>query len=99
MGCIGNTILKIQHKEELVQKPITILKSEFVENITNTVNSSGLPFFAIRQVLTELLEAVRQAEEAQEQKDRAEYERYLQETAAQTAQDDTGKAADEKSED
>lgn len=81
-----------------MQKPITIARSEFVENITNTVNNSGLPFFAIRQVLTELLEAVRQGEEAQERKDWAEYEKYLQETAAQTAQDDTGKAAEEKSE-
>lgn len=82
-----------------MQKPITILRSEFVESITNTVNNSGLPFFVIRQVLIELLEAVRQGEEAQEQKDRAEYEKYLQETAAQTAQDDTGKAEEAKTED
>lgn len=76
-----------------MQKPITIARSEFVENITNTVNNSGLPFFAIRQVLTELLEAVRQGEEAQEQKDRAEYERYLQETAAQHVSSNASKTS------
>lgn len=78
-----------------MQRPITIARSEFIENITNTVNNSGLPFFAIRQVLTELLEAVRQGEAAQEEKDRAEYEKYLQETAAQG---DPGKAEETKSE-
>ncbi len=72
-----------------MQKPITVAKKEFSEAVVEVVNSSGLPFFVIRQVLEELLKAVCQGEEAQEEKDRAEYEKYLQETAAQAAADHT----------
>lgn len=74
-----------------MQKPMTVAKREFSEALVGAVNSADLPFFVVRQVLEELLSAVRQGEEDQERKDRAEYEAYLRETAAQGAD---GRAAD-----
>lgn len=75
-----------------MQKPMTLAKREFSEALVEAVNSSGLPFFVVRQVLEELLSAVRQGEEEQERKDRAEYEVYLRESAAQETDDRTDAA-------
>lgn len=60
-----------------MEKPITVARMEFSKNIMEVVNGANLPFFAIRQVLEELLSAVCQLEEAQAEKDLAEYERHL----------------------
>lgn len=60
-----------------MEKPITVARMEFSKNIMEVVNGANLPFFAIRQVLEELLSVVCQLEEAQEEKDLAEYERHL----------------------
>lgn len=77
-----------------MQKPITIARREFSDQIVEAVNGSGLPFFIIRHVLEDVLGAVRQGEEAQEQKDRAEYEKYLQETAAQHESENASKTSE-----
>ena len=75
-----------------MQKPMTVARREFSEAVVEVVNGSGLPFFVIRQVLEGLLSAVRQGEEEQERKDRAEYEAYLRESAAQETDDRTDAA-------
>lgn len=78
-----------------MQKPMTVAKREFLEAVVEAVNNAGLPFFVVRQVLEELLKAVCQGEEAQEEKDRAEYEKYLREKAAQEAADHAGEEVKE----
>ena len=78
-----------------MQKPMTVAKREFLEAVVEAVNNAGLPFFVVRQVLEELLKAGCQGEEAQEEKDRAEYEKYLREKAAQEAADHAGEEVKE----
>lgn len=76
-----------------MQKPITITRKEFIENIVETINDSGLPFFIIEPILKDLLDSVRQGAEAQLEKDRAAYQEYLREEAEkEEAQESTNSA-------
>lgn len=62
-----------------MQKPITLIRREFTEKIVDTINNSGLPFFVIEPILQNLLTSVQQGAKAQEENDRAEYERHMEE--------------------
>ena len=71
-----------------MQKPITVAIKGFKEDIVDIVNGSGLPLIVMEPILRDLLEAVREGAEGQEQRDRAEYEASLREGAGQESTDD-----------
>lgn len=74
-----------------MQKPITVARQEFIEDIVGAVNTSGLPFFVIEAMLKDLLGSVQRGAEAQLEKDRTAYGEYLQEEAGEdTEKEDTG---------
>lgn len=64
-----------------MDKPITILRQEFISSIVELINASGLPAFVIADVLGGLLSTVRQQEKMQLEEDRRSYE-ASRETAA-----------------
>lgn len=43
---------------EQLAKPITIKYQEFIQNLTDMINSSGLPYFVIESVLVSMLHDV-----------------------------------------
>lgn len=55
-------------KTKGIEKPITMLKAELIENICTSINSSKLPMFIVEYILRDILTDVSQAAEAQEQK-------------------------------
>lgn len=63
-----------------MNKPITLLREEFINNIVQVCNDSGLPFFAIEDVLKSLLQEIHNAGLQQLQEDK---KRYEEQTAAQ----------------
>lgn len=57
-----------------MDKPITVARQEFTQDLVSLVNSSGLPAFVMRQSLAQMDQALAQLEQAQLEKDRAEWE-------------------------
>lgn len=56
-----------------MNKPITVARQEFTENLVNLVNNSQLPAFVIRSALAQMDTALAQLEQAQLEKDTAEW--------------------------
>lgn len=55
-------------------KPITVARQEFSEALVQLVNNSGLPAFVMRQSLAQMDNALSQLEQAQLEKDKAEWD-------------------------
>lgn len=59
------------------QKPITLLAEDFQRNLVSLINSSGLPYFAIRGILKDCIEEITIAGQKQLAIDRQNYEDYI----------------------
>lgn len=57
-----------------IQKPITLLREDFIENIQNLCNSSGLPYFVISDILKWLIPQVDEVARREIEKDKAIFE-------------------------
>ena len=55
-------------------KPITILRDEFIDAVVNLCNNSGLPFFVVEDVLKSLLQEIHNASLQQIDADKKQYE-------------------------
>lgn len=62
-----------------MNKPITLIRQEFIENVVKTVNESKLPLIIIEPVIRNLLNEIQKSLKQQVEADRTEYERYLAE--------------------
>ena len=58
-------------------KPITIIREEFIQGIVGLCNNSGLPFFVIEDVLKNMLQEVHNANIQQLEEDKKRYEAQL----------------------
>ena len=56
-----------------MEKPITVARQEFTQDLVNLVNNSGLPAFVMRSALAQMDQALAQLEQAQLEKDTAEW--------------------------
>ena len=54
-------------------KPITIMREEFINKIVDTCNDSGLPFFVVEDVLKSLLQEIHSASLQQIEEDKKRY--------------------------
>lgn len=59
--------------EKLV-KPITVKHEEFIDNLMSLINTSGLPFFVVESVLSNILRDVSVLRQQQYEKDLKRYE-------------------------
>lgn len=50
-----------------MQKPLLVARQEFTQSVVDTVNTSGLPAFVMRQILEEVIEQLKALEVKQEQ--------------------------------
>lgn len=56
-----------------ISKPITLLREDFIENITSTINNSGLPYFVIEDILKYYVQEVHSASVRQYEIDKKNY--------------------------
>ncbi len=63
-----------------MNKPITVLREEFAQNLVKLCNESGLPFFCIESILKEMLGEVHSASVQQYE---ADFKRYKEEEASE----------------
>ena len=54
-------------------KPITLVRDEFINNVVELCNNSGLPFFVIEDVLKNLMQEIHNASLQQVEEDRQRY--------------------------
>lgn len=55
-------------------KPITLVRDEFIQNAVALCNDSGLPFFVIEDVLKNLIQEIHTASIKQLDEDKKQYE-------------------------
>lgn len=67
-----------------INKPITLVKEEFSQNLISLINESKLPLFIIEPILKEILSEVQINVKRQLEMDRAEYNKALEEQREQT---------------
>ena len=60
-----------------INKPMSIVRQEFVEQLVNDVNNCQLPLFVIESILQDLLGMVKSAAQKQYEADVAQYEAQL----------------------
>lgn len=69
-----------------VQKPITMVRAEFIASLTTLINDSGLPAFIIEPILKDMLNDVRIAAQQQVKMDEQNYREALNEAMKNEAQ-------------
>lgn len=57
-----------------MDKPITVAREEFIEALVKLVNESGLPMFAVEDVLKNIAAEVKAAAQQQYEADKKRYE-------------------------
>lgn len=60
-----------------MNKPITIVREEFIEELTNLINNSGLPAFILEPVLRDTYNKVKAVERQQLENDKKRYQEML----------------------
>ncbi len=63
---------------EMLTKPMSVLRHEFIEQLIDDINKSQLPLFVIEPILQNLLNEVKVAAQKQYELDKAKYEQQLQ---------------------
>lgn len=61
----------------MTQKPVTMLRREFVENMSKMIAESGLPFSMLADILKDATLQLQQLELEQYEKDKKQYEEEL----------------------
>lgn len=61
----------------MTQKPMSIVRKEFMDNLSKLVNESGLSPYILEPIVAELLNAIHINMETQYQQESAQYEESL----------------------
>jgi len=62
---------------EKVEKPITMVRQEFIDAISNDINTCNLPFFVIEPILKDIYLEVKSLSQKQYELEKAEYEQKI----------------------
>ena len=65
-----------------INKPMSMVREELIQTITEGINNSGLPMFVIESILKEILMEVTIVSKQQMEAERAQYEEMLKEQAS-----------------
>ena len=72
---MNNEVMNVENAEP--QKPMTVAKEDFVNNLANLINNSGLPAFVIEPVMKDMYFEVRDVAKKQYQQDNEQYQSSL----------------------
>ena len=65
--------------KNIIIKPVTLIRQEFVDALVEEINNCQLPMFVIEPILQDLLDQVRTAAQKQYESDKKQYEEQLKE--------------------
>lgn len=83
-----------------IVKPVTVIRAELIDTLTNAINNSGLPAFVIEPILKDMYNEVRVAAQRQLDTDRQQYQEkvnqhvHMQECSSIVERADDIKGAD-----
>lgn len=60
------------------EKPITLMREDFINDIVDLCNNSGLPFFMIEDIMKNLVREIHAAAQQQLEEDRKKYQKELE---------------------
>lgn len=60
-----------------ILKPVTILREEFITNLTNMINDSELPMFVLEPIFKDMHNKIRIAEQQQLENDKKKYQEMI----------------------
>ena len=64
-----------------IEKPITVARQEFIDTISNDINTCGLPLFVVETILKDIYLEVKALSQRQYETEKAAYEQKLKEHA------------------
>lgn len=67
----------IEKMKEKIEKPITVVRQEFIDKMYDTINNCNLPVFIIEPILRDLHSEVKVLSRQQYELDKTEYENKL----------------------
>lgn len=70
-----------------MNKPITMIRAEFIQNLVDSINSSELPLFVIESILRDTYLEVKAAAQKQYETDATKYEQSMQEQLRENKDD------------
>lgn len=65
-----------------IQKPVNMLKDEFITNVVDLINSSGLPYVFLEYVIKDIYNEIHNAAQQQARLEKEEYEKELKNAQA-----------------
>lgn len=60
--------------DKTFEKPITLVREDFINDVVNLCNDSGLPFFMIEDIMKDLIQKIHLAAQQQLEEDRKKYQ-------------------------
>ena len=60
-----------------ILKPVTILREEFINNLTDMVNNSDLPMFVLEPIFRDMHSKIKIAEQKQLENDKIKYQEII----------------------
>lgn len=63
---------------EKIEKPITMIRQDFIDALTNDINNCNLPLFIVEPILKDIYLEVKSLLQKQCEIERAEYEQRMQ---------------------
>ena len=70
--------------EKTINKPLSVARQEFIEQLVDDVNNCQLPLFVVESIVEDLLDMVRGAAKKQYETEKAQYEMQLNELAKES---------------
>ena len=62
---------------EMVTKPMSVMRQEFIEQLVNDINNCKLPLFVIEYILQDVLNDIKSASRQQCEMEKIQYEQLL----------------------
>lgn len=62
-----------------IKKPLSVIRAEFIKNLTNLINTSALPPFIVEPILKDIYTDIKILSQRQLESDIKEYEKAKQE--------------------
>ena len=64
--------------KSILEKPVTVIRQEFMETLVNTINNSGLPLVIIEPILKDIYLETKTALQRQYELEKMQYEQKIQ---------------------
>lgn len=61
-----------------IEKPITVVRQEFIDGLVDYINNSGLPLFIIEPILKDIYMEVKAMSQNQYELEKSQYEKQLE---------------------